>query len=194
MKSALNNFIAYKMQNQQQQLALLQAAMQSRKEIDALTEETNKLKEKIALKQESLNRLQKLSLSSASLVASVDNTSSETEMSSLKCLTKLKQSTAVIPDEKDKDEDEIKLIVGKYLNQLLAVIVDFSQQNNGNLNLITLLQLEERLNQLFTLAEDRDIIPKVKETESWKSLVAQHKPLVQKIAEINDRAEEGNDE
>ncbi|KAK8886028.1 hypothetical protein M9Y10_041487 [Tritrichomonas musculus] len=171
---------------QQQQLALLEEAMKSRKEIELLTEETNKLKEKLTMKQDTLNRLQKLCLASASLLNSVDSTSTETEMSSLKCLTKLDQSTAVVPTENEEEEDQMKLIVGKYLNQILAVIVDFSEQNNGNLNIINLVQLEQKLNQLFAFAESKEIIPRVEESQSWKKGVALHKPLFDKITEIND--------
>ena len=175
---------------QQKQLALLEEAMKSRKDIEILTEETSKLKEKLSIKQDTLNRLQKLCLASASLLNSVDSSSAETEMSSLKCLTKLDQSTAVVPTENEEEEDQMKLIVGKYLNQILAVIVDFSEQNNGNMNLINLIQLEQKLNQLFAFAESKEIIPKVDEAQSWKKGVALHKPLIDKITEINDQKDE----
>ncbi|KAK8833879.1 hypothetical protein M9Y10_037832 [Tritrichomonas musculus] len=169
---------------QQQQLAILEEAMKSRKQIEILTEETNRLKEKLSSRQEILNRLQQLCLSSATLLGSVDSTSTETEPSSLKLLTKLDQSTAVVPTEDENDDDQIKLIVGKYLNQLLAVIYSIAEEANGNVNIMTLINMEDKLHQLFAFAESKGIIPVTNENQSWKKGVLQHKPISDKIKSI----------
>jgi hypothetical protein len=70
-----------------------------------------------------------------------------TEPSSLQCLTMLDQSTAVVFPAPEKIEDGAKLITGKYLNQLLAVFVDFAEQNQEDVNIVSVLQLELKLKQ-----------------------------------------------
>ena len=99
------------MQNAQQQLQLLEDAMSARKNIDVITEETNRLKQKLTERQETLNRLQKLCIAASSLLNSVDSSAEETEISSLQCLSKLDQSTAVSPTEPENEGDEFKLLV-----------------------------------------------------------------------------------
>lgn len=177
---------------QQQQLAILEEAMKSKKQIEILTEETSRLKEKLSSRQEILNRLQQLCLSSATLIGSVDSTSNETEPSSLKLLTKLDQSNAVVPNEDENDDDQVKLIVGKYLNQLLAVIYSISEESNGNINIMTLINMEDKLHQLFAFAESKGIIPVTNENQGWKKGVLQHKPISDKIKSIMQ--EDDNDQ
>ncbi|OHT15401.1 hypothetical protein TRFO_14169 [Tritrichomonas foetus] len=179
---------------QQQQLAMLEDAMNTRKRIDALTEETDRLKMKLSARTEILNRLQKLSLASASLLGSVDSSSTNTEMSSLQFLSKLDQSTAVNNTNDETEDDQLKLIVGKYLNQILAVLVSFSEENSGNLNILSLMQIENKLNQLFAFAEQKEIIPVTEATESWKKGMAQHQQLFDKINSIFNQAEEETNE
>ncbi|OHT10244.1 hypothetical protein TRFO_04248 [Tritrichomonas foetus] len=115
-------------------------------------------------------------------------------MSSLQCLTKLDQSTAVKPTDDDEEESQAKLIVGKYLNQLLAVLVDFSEQNQNNMNILSLLQLEKKLSSLFAFAEQKEIIPETEETQGWKKGVAQHQQLADRIMQIMGQDEEDANE
>ena len=178
------------MQNAQQQLQLLEDAMSARKNIDVITEETNRLKQKLTERQETLNRLQKLCIAASSLLNSVDSSAEETEISSLQCLSKLDQSTAVSPTEPENEGDEFKLPVGKYLNQILAVLVDFSEQNQNNLNILSLIKLEQRLTQLFTFAEQKEIIPVTDANQSWKKGVAQHKEIFDRVQQLMSQDDE----
>ena len=180
------------MSRTQDQLAILQDAMNSRKQIELLTEETERLKEKLASRQELLNRLNKLCLAAATLAGSVDSGSSETEPSSLKLLSKLSESNAVEPTEPEDEQDAAKAIVGKYLNQILAVIFSIGEESQGNLNILTLINLEEKLQQLFAFAENKGIIPPTEENQGWKLQFAKHKPIADKIKSVmeNDAAEE----
>ena len=169
---------------QQEQLAMLQKAMESQKKVEALQEENNKLREQIAKNQLVFDRLSKISLASASLLSSVDSSAQETEMSSLKCLSKLEESTAVVPDEEKPEDDQVKAIVGKYLNHLLVNIVDFAEQNQGPIDIFSMEELENTMAQLFQFAETKGIIPERKETEGWKKSVITHKALFQKLKDI----------
>lgn len=170
----------------QQQLALLQNAMKTHAQNELIAQEDARIKERIAIQQDTLNRLQKLSLASASLLSSVDSTAPETEISSLKCLAKLAQSTAVTPETDKEDEDQVKLIVGKYLNRILASMVDFIEHKQGPLNILSMLELEDKIGQLFAFAEENEIIPETKEgkKDSWKTYRAQHQQLRTKITEL----------
>ena len=183
---------------QQQQLQMLQDAMNARKQIDEITEETNKLKERLASRQETLNRLQKLSLATSTLLNSVDSTTNETEPSSLNFLSKLGQSTAISNDNNtEQDEDNTKLIVGKYLNQIMAVLVAYSEENQGPLTILSLMEIENKLNQLFAFAEQKEIIPVTEATQSWKKGMAQHQQLFAQINSIlsqDDNEKETHDE
>lgn len=153
---------------EREQLAQLEGVMEAHKRVMSLNEENEKLKEKLAARQEILNRLQKLTIAAASLVGSVDSTSPETEQSSLQCLVKLEQSTAVSPDSPEPEEIGVEMIIGKYLNQVLAVIVEATQEANGEMDLISLIQLAMKLKQLFLLAEEKDIITTTEEGKGWK--------------------------
>lgn len=172
------------MEQQQRQLAILEDAMKAHKRIEAITEENEKLKETLANHQAVLNRLQNLSLAAATLLGSVDSTATETEPSSLQCLAKLDRSEAVVPTNKDEDEDAVKLIIGKYLNQILAVIVQNIQECQGKMDIISLLKLETTVNQLFQFAEEKQIIPETDENNGWKKAMNMHQKLFAQIQQL----------
>jgi hypothetical protein len=135
----------------------------------------------LALRQATLQRLQQLSLAAASLLSSVDSTSPQTEPSSLQVLAKLPHAVAVAASQGPKDEDQVKAIVGKYLNQLLVLIVQSSKQGEQGLNIISLVDLELKLHERFAFAEQHDIIPKTGDTVGWKNGAKAHQPLYEQI-------------
>lgn len=169
------------MEQQQRQLAILEEALKTRKRIDAIQEENDQIKESLATKQAILARLNQMSLAAASLIGSVDNTAETVEPTSLACLSKLDQSNAVVGEKEEEEEDTTKMIAGKYLNQILAVIVDDIQKGNGGLNLISLMDLETKLNQLFAFAEEKEIIPETDGSKGWKKAMIAHQGLFEKI-------------
>ncbi|KAH0790184.1 hypothetical protein GPJ56_005920 [Histomonas meleagridis] len=168
----------------QQSLNILQNAMETKAKIDAMNEENNRIKEKLARSQETLQRLQNLCIASASLIDQKN-----IEPSSLKYLSKLSDSTAVVPNKTKDEEDQTKLIIGKYLNQILAVIVDFTEQNS-NPNILSMLQLENTLYQLFKFAEEKELVPKRADNEGWKQGMAVHGALAEQILNTLENDEE----
>lgn len=185
------------MEQQQRQLAILEEALKANKRIEAINDENEKLKETLASRQAVLNRLQNLSLAAASLLGSVDSTAKETEPSSLECLAKLDRSDAVVPKDNEEDEDSVKLIIGKYLNQLLAVVVQNIQECQGKMDIISLLKLESTINQLFAFAEEKQIIPETDENNGWKKAMLMHQKLFAQIQQLiggGVEEEEANEE
>ena len=172
---------------QKEQLAMFQKVMEAQKKVQSIREVNNKLREQIEKNQLVFDRLTKLSVSSATLLSSVDSTSPQTEISSLKCLAKLEESTAVVPDVEEKDEDQVKAIVGKYLNHLLVNVVDFAEQNQNEsktIDIFAIQELENTMAQLFQFAETKGIISKKPETEGWKKSFAVHQALFEKLNEM----------
>lgn len=169
---------------QQEQLAMFQKAMDAQKKVEEIQEANNKLREQIEKNQLIFERLSKLSLSSATLLSSVDSSAPQTEMSSLKCLAKLDESSAVVPDDEKEEDDQVKAIVGKYLNHLLVNIVDFAEQNQDKVDIFSMEELENTMAQLFEFAETKGIIPKRAEGEGWKKSIAAHKETFEKIHNI----------
>jgi hypothetical protein len=186
--------------SQQEHMRLLQEAMNSHKHAQAVASENGRLLELLASRHGTLKRLQQLSLASAALASSVDSSAGQTEPSSLQCLAKLGQSSAVVPVEEEKVEDTSKLIAGKYLNQLLAVVVNGIQESEGEPNIATLLQLEQSLGQSFAFAEEKELIPTTDENHSWKKGLKAHAPLLAILKETagagggGDGEGEGDDE
>jgi hypothetical protein len=173
--------------DRQQQLALLQQAMESQHHTEEVNAANDKLRVALALRQATLQRLQHLSVATASLLNSVDSTSTQTEPSSLQILTKLPHAAAVDASQDPKDEDQIKAIVGKYLNQLLGLIVQSSKQGQQGLNVISMVDLELKLHQRFAFAEEHDIIPKTDDKTGWKKGTKAHQPLYEQIASSGKR-------
>ena len=69
-------------------------------------------------------------------------------------------------------------------NQILAVIVEDIQKANGNMNLISLMDLETKLNQLFAFAEEKEIIPETDDSKGWKKAMLAHQSLFEKIQQL----------
>ncbi|EAY02982.1 hypothetical protein TVAG_325540 [Trichomonas vaginalis G3] len=170
--------------NQQEQIAILQKAMETHKRVEQLQEENDNLRRQIQDKQEVFERLSQLALSSASLLGSVDSSSPVTEMSSVKCLSKLEESSAVSAEDEKPEEDPVKLIVGKYLNHLLAKLVEFSEKNQEQIDIFALQEIEEEMAQLYQFGEEKQIIPPTKPTEGWKKNVAVHQALFEKLQSL----------
>lgn len=175
----------------QQQLALLENAMKTHKRIEEITEENEKLKEKLATRQATLQRLQKLTLAAASLLGSVDSTAPETEPSSLACLSRLNESSAVLPvEDETKEDDSVRMICGKYLNQLFTTIVDDICSSDNNMNLLSLLELGRKLNKLFMFAEEKQIIQPTDMDKGWKQGMVLQEQLRAKIGQVFEHGEE----
>jgi hypothetical protein len=87
-----------------------------------------------------------------------------------------------------------QLIVGKYLHQILSVIAEFAQTHAGNLSIISLLQLESKLNQLFAFAEEREIIPQTDESHGWKKGMLAHQELFAQLQKVLEGEAGGEDE
>jgi hypothetical protein len=121
----------------------------------------------------------------------VDSSASETEPSSLQCLTKLDQSNAVVPTEPENIEDAPKAITGKYLNQLLAIVVNGLQPTDGPLTILSCLKLELSLAQSFAFAEQKSLIPATDATRSWKKGMKSHEQLFQLLkSTVEDEADD----
>ena len=171
---------------QQQQAA--RAALEERgtpllKKIEAMTEENEKLREKLALRQATLKRLEKLTLAATMLLDNVDSSADQTEMSCLSCLSRLDKSSAVNPTEDEaEEEDTAKLIVGKYLNQLLALVFNYVRERDGKLELVGLLGLAEELKKQFVLAEKEELIPVTEENKGWKEGVMLQRKILEAIS------------
>ena len=178
------------MQMQKEQLALLQKAMETHKQVEAMQEVNSRLREKVQQRQEIISRLSKISLSTASLLNSVDITSKETEMSSLKCTKKLCETTAFTQEIPQNDDDQIKLIIGKYLNQLMVVLFDFVEQHPGSVDIFAMKELETKMSQLFGFAESKGIIPQTESADGWKRAVQLHQILFQKIEQMMQKEEQ----
>lgn len=179
---------------QQQQAA--RAALEERgtpllKKIEAMTEENETLREKLALRQATLKRLEKLTLAATMLLDTVDSTADQTEMSCLSCLSRLDKSSAVNPTEDEaEEEDTAKLIVGKYLNGLLATIFDDVCKRSGTMDLVALLGLAEKLEKRFVLAEKEELIPMTEENQGWKEGVQLQKKILKALSGAAAPAEE----
>ena len=163
-----------------------------REAVDALAEikhENEKIQETIALRQETFGKLTDLSLAAAQLIGAIDSGVPEVETSSLQCLSKLDKSTTIVPNKPEDEADASPQIGSKILNQILVMVAEFSQQ--PNLNLISSVQFEQKLNKVFEFAEKKSIIPTVKNNESWKALTQSHLLLYQKLNSINEQEDAG---
>ena len=167
--------------NQQEQIAILQKAMETHKRVEQLQEENDNLIRQIQDKQEVFERLSQLALSSASLLGSVDSSSPVTEMSSAKCLSKLEESDAVNGENDHFEDDQVKIIVGKYINHLLSKLVDFAERNPEQIDIFGMQEIEDEMSQLYIFGEDKKIIPTTKPTEGWKQSAAVHHQLFEKL-------------
>lgn len=174
----------YKKEMSADQNSAIMKAMETHKKVQELTEANNKLRQQIQERQEIFERLSQLTLSSAALLSSVDSTAPVTEMSSVKCLSKLEESSAVNGEDEKKDEDQVKLIIGKYLNHLLVKLVDFAEKNPEQIDILGMQDIEEGMAELYHFAEDRGIIPETKPTDGWKQSVAIHQQLFEKLKSI----------
>jgi hypothetical protein len=170
--------------NPQDQLALLKNATEIHHRIQATLEDNSRLQYKLASQREVAARLQQLTLAAAGLMGSVDSTVPETEPSSLKTLAKLDQSSAIAPIDEPPATDEGKLLTGKYLNQLLTVLVEFAEQNQEDWNVVSLSQLEQKYKALFAFAESKEIIPASAPDKGWKKKFQVREPFYAKINEL----------
>ena len=141
-----------------------------REAVDALAEikhENEKIQETIALRQETFGKLTDLSLAATQLIG----------------------ATTIVPNKPEDEADASPQIGSKILNQILVMVAEFSQQ--PNLNLISSVQFEQKLNKVFEFAEKKSIIPTVKNNESWKALTQSHLLLYQKLNSINEQEDAG---
>lgn len=183
MEKAQSNMNRLPFAQKEDQLASINAAITS---LDQLAVENQDIQDLLALRQESFNRLYDLSLATAQLISAVSSNIPEAAESSLQCLSKLNKSSAIVPTQPEETNTN-SIIGGKYLNQILALINEFAQQPNPNL--ITAVELEQRLNQVFEFAEKKEIIPPVPEDQSWKLLRQKHIPLYNKINALGQEEE-----
>lgn len=175
--------------SQEQQIQALKKALEAQKNIQAIQMENDQIRQKIDRRQDDFERLSKLTLSAASLLNSVDSSAKETEISSVKCLSKIEESSAVTGEEKEED-DQVKQVVGKYLNELLVTLAGFASANENTVDIFTMEKIEEALNQLFKFAEVKQIVPPTKDGEGWKTSLASHQAIFAKIHEIMGQKEE----
>lgn len=166
------------------QNSLIMKAMETHKKVEQITEANNKLRQQIMERQEIFERLSQLTLSSAALLSSVDSTAPVTEMSSVKCLSKLEESSAVSGEDEKPEEDAVKVIIGKYLNNLLVTLVEFAEKNPEQIDILGMQDIEEGMAGLYEFAEEKGIIPETKPTEGWKQSIAIHKQLFEKLTAI----------
>jgi len=162
------------------QLALLQEAMDSQRHADEVMSANENLRLSIALRQSTLDDLQKVSLAAATLLSSVDSSSPQTEPSSLRILTNLPQSGVLDPAKDENSGDPFKGLIGKYLSQLLSLIKT-STCTKGGPNLLSMIDLELTLQKKFVFAEERNLIPKTDEKGGWKKASASRKKLYETI-------------
>lgn len=169
------------MEASEQQLEALNGIIETKNKIEALREENAALKEKLRANLQTIDDLHKLDLAAASLItSSIDATS-------LKCLSKLDQSATVVPNrskDEDSNNDQSKMIIGKFLNHLLTMVADFAQQNKDNCNIFTIYELEKKLTQMFQFAEDKELIPETEENEGWKKNNAVHEQFFNQIKSL----------
>jgi hypothetical protein len=168
------------------QLAALQSLMDSQRHLEEVMSTNEKLRVSLAGRADSVKRLLQLSIATASLITSVDSGAPETEPSSLQVLTKLGSSNAVTPDPEDPEPDLSKAITGKFLSQLLALVVQGARQKKGAVGLLDLVALEQELHRLLRKAEDNELIPKTEEKASWKKKSAEHQRIYDQIAQIRE--------
>lgn len=134
-------------------------------------EENEKLRMNIERRSALLERLTKISLSSASLLNSVDSSSKTTEISSARYLSLLNESSAL--EDKEETLDEDKEIMGRYINTLIAKIGSFCSENEETIDSNGILKLSLALMKMFKFGEDRGIIPLSSDTESWKMKISE---------------------
>ncbi|EAX95491.1 hypothetical protein TVAG_222880 [Trichomonas vaginalis G3] len=165
----------------QQQLNILQKAMEKHMKVEQMEEENDKIRQQIQTRQETFERLNQLSLAAATLLGSVDSSAPVTEMSSAKCLSKLEESDAVNGENDHFEDDQVKIIVGKYINHLLSKLVDFAERNPEQIDIFGMQEIEDEMSQLYIFGEDKKIIPTTKPTEGWKQSAAVHHQLFEKL-------------
>jgi hypothetical protein len=168
------------------QRALVQEAANSRRRACELTAENHKLSESLALRRPVLQGLHSLLLTAIPLLSSVDSDSTDVEPSSLRLLTKFGRLPAMAADA----PPAAAAIVGKYLNELLDVIVDFIRKNRLDLNAVVLFELENRLHQMFARAERQQLIPATDQQHGWKKAVLRHEVCLQRLQDMLDAAAE----
>ena len=156
---------------------------QTLKEIDELKKEQQKLIETLAIQQESLKNVTDLSLNSASLINAIDNPNQEMQTSSLLTLSKLSNSKFLNNDT--LIESSFALTAGKYLNQIMTLIVDSTLRSEHPPNLLSFIKLENRLSAIFSFGENKGIIPKTDSPKGWKGQVLRHEPLYRNIASLS---------
>jgi hypothetical protein len=91
----------------------------------------------------------------------------------------------------------MKRLVGKYLSRLLSLIAANLRQKREDLNVVALLQIEAKLNEMFKFAEDRQIIPRTEPDASWKKGMLAHNELFAKLKQAlqdDDAGEEDADD
>jgi hypothetical protein len=176
------------------QLAIIQNLMESERHVKEISSTNEKLRFSLATRAEILKRLQQLSLASAALLNSVDSGSSQTEPSSLQILTKVGDSNAVTPEAEETELDLSKAIVGKFLSQLMALVVQTARPQNRGLDLVLLVQLELKLKGVLQNAEEKEVIPKTEEKGGWKKNFARHQPIYTQILQaVNESGGEGSE-
>jgi hypothetical protein len=171
------------------QLEILQSAVESQHRAEEINAANDALRISLALRQESVQRLHRMSLATAALVGSVDSTSPRTEQSSLQLLTKIPISPGIDQSKEVKTTDsQFKGLIGKFLNQLLAMVAQASKQGQQKLNLVTMIDLELKLHERFAFAEEHNLIPKTDENSGWKKGTAARKGLYDQILTIKGEA------
>jgi hypothetical protein len=168
-------------QRMESQLAIVQELMESQRHVEEINAANESLQIVLATQSGTIKRLLQLSLASASLLSSVDSTASQTEISSLQILSHLQYSTAMTTESDEEEADSIKIVTGKFLNELLALVVQGITKESGGVELISLIQLEFLLNELLKEAENKELIPKTNPNASWKKNVAKHQPIYDQI-------------
>jgi hypothetical protein len=171
------------------QMDLLKNLMDSQRHVAEIMSTNENLQLSLSLRGRTIDRLQQLTIASASLISSVDSTSAETEPSSLQVLSRLGSSTAITPED-EPEPDFTKEIAAKLLNEILAVVVKALQERKGSLSIIQLSQLELQLSQIVRSAETKEVIPKTEDGTGWKKRAAMHQPIYAQIAKITKASQE----
>jgi hypothetical protein len=180
--------------DRQAQLLQLQGLMESQRRIEEVTSQNDALRRSLVGRSDTINRLHQLTIATATLLTSVDSSSPQTEPSSLQLLTKLPASTAVTPDPDDAEPDLAKAITGKFLSQLLTLVVQVTRDKKGDLGFQLIVQLEEQINALLRMAEQKQLIPRTDEKAGWKKKISEHQPIYDRMAEITKPSDDEEEE
>jgi hypothetical protein len=134
-----------------------------------------------------------LSVASAALIGSVDSTALQTEPSSLQILTKLGTINCLSTESDDDQPEQSKSASGNLLNELIGLVVDSTRQEKGEVGLVSLIQLELRLNALLRKAEEGQLIPRTKEDMGWKGKVNRHQKIYDEILKMSSASGAGDE-